>query len=569
MQVQAHVDPRINLSTSVVEHMAIVGQNSRKYIQAFPAVVQSGSLSTSISLPHNCITSRTVYIQNTFQFTFNGTNSAGGATSLILPGDGYNALRFLPFQQCVNSTQINFGGLAFQTQSNEEVDFLCRTIPEEQKATWMSGGLSCQDTTQNYGDAASMGPEINPLGQIGSHADFNARGGHAYQIVSNTSTRTVVNVTWWEPIVCPPFLANPIAEVSRKGFANVDQIQFQFILTGDYTRAWSHDNTQPNVTLNAQSNANPGIVAVMTAIPQLIFTITEPNPLAGPIPRSVLYETWRNQPQVSATQTLTSLATNATLGVQTANTVQMTIPTFTLSAFPEYLIIYFRPTPSYRNYATSDTYAQITNIQIDVGARANILNEYTVHDLYQMTKANGLSVSFSQWQRALGSLLIISAKDIGLSLGNAPGVQAPTQISVRCQVTNITGVLGNSYQGSAYTGQLYLWACFSSKLAVHDGKWNEETSYLTAASVKQAVGGAVGGGGVDCGGGFLDDLRGTLGTIYGAVRRPFHQQLNRMGPWGQVASSGIRALGGGTKRRLMMDDDDAMGGGGGEFYAER
>ena len=548
MQVVGNVDPRINLDAAVTEHVNIVAQNTRKYSVTFPSTYQTGNMTLAVNVAPNSIISRTAYIQNTFQFTFNGTNTTGGASSLIVPGDGFNALRFLPLQQCCNSVQLSFNGLSLSTQSNEEIDYLCRCLSKEDKATWMSGGLSLQDTTQTYADTTTLGQDLNPLANLGNRTDFCSRGGYAYQIVSNTTSKTVLNVTWWEPIVCPPFLPNPKSETNRKGFAHLTQLQFQFVLTGDFTRMWCHDPSQPNVTLNLQSNANPGIVAVMTAQPILWLTMTQPNNLAAPIPRHIVYETWKSNPMISGTLTPAAVASGGALGVFNSGTL-VSIPTFSVSCFPDLIFIYFRPTPSYRTYATSDTYAQISNIQIDLDTRANLLAECTTHDLYQISVANGLNCSFQQWQRCLGSLVILSAKDLGMSMTNAAGVLGAVQLTIRAYVSNISGVLGNTYAGSAsgpggstYTGALYYWGMNSSRLSVTDGMWKEETSYLSHADVQSAINHT--GGGCDGeGGGIWDALK----SVYNAARPGLHRGLNALGPWGSVASSTVKALGG--KRR--------------------
>jgi len=450
-------DPRIDLNQKVREVIFANAQNVRHYQVPFSAYSTSGTWSLGVPLPNTSIVGRTVWIKNKWRFTFAGTDQSA---TLVVAGSGNDAMRFLPFQNCVNNTSISFNGLSFNETSNESIDPMWRSISDQDKALTSSVFPSMQDYYQQYSLSSSYGDQLNPLASFGSRPDGNSRGGFDYTLISASNTQVVYDVTWFEPIVCAPFLP-PHEDMHRKGFVNVKNISFSFNLNGDLSRAWSHSSNGKTLT---------SITVAIQEAPSIWLTLLEPNVLAEPVPKAITYETYRSTQYLSNEFTLTA----------GSSVSQVSLPSINLQGVPAKIIIYARKRLADRTYLTSDAYLGISNLSLNWNNRSNLLKEASVNDLFQISVSNGLKMNYPMFKKFTGSVIILEPKDLGLPMDQVANVLSNTQISAFADVTNLDA-------SNSVTASLNMWVFYSSKLESRaDGTWSEQTSYLTPHDVVNA-----------------------------------------------------------------------------------
>jgi hypothetical protein len=457
MEIVALSDPRINVDQPVKEVVYHVGQNVRHYQVPFSAYSTSGTWSLTAPLPNNSLVDRCIMIQNKWRFTFSGTDQS---STLVVPGSGNDALRFMPFQNCVNNTSVNFNGLSFTETVNESLDMMFRSVSDGDKALMCSSFPSMQDYYQSYNLSSTLGSSLNPLASVGSREDGNTRGGFKYTIISSSNTSVVVDVEWFEPVLCAPLLP-PQSSKMRKAFSNCKSVSFSFNLNGDLSRAWSHSSNGNNLSSISVSIQSP---------PSIWFTLIEPNQLSNPVSKGpTIYETYRQTQYLSQEFTLSASASQS----------QVAIPSINLQGIPEVLVFYARQRLADRTYLTSDVYGSITNLSVNWNNRSNLLKEASRSDLYQLSVKNGLKLGFPMFEKWTGSLVIVRPSDLGLPMNQSANVLSNTQISAYADVTNLN-------TGSSITFALNMWVIYSSKLVENNSQWTEKTSYLNESDVLAA-----------------------------------------------------------------------------------
>jgi hypothetical protein len=107
--------------------------------------------------------------------------------------------------------------------------------------------------------------------------------------------------------------------------------------------------------------------------------------------------------------------------------------TITLPTIPDLIIIYAKPV-AYKNYTDADYYLPITNISVNFDNFSGLLSSHTPYQLFSMSRANGLDMSYEQWigkannaskgvvNLTGGFLVLKPSKDITLSTGQAPSL---------------------------------------------------------------------------------------------------------------------------------------------------
>jgi hypothetical protein len=249
----------------------------------------------------------------------------------------------------------------------------------------------------------------------------------------------------------------PHESVLRKGFANMSNVNFTFNLNGQLSNMWSHSSSGNTITSTTVAFTSP---------PSIVLSLYDPNMLSEPIPQNITYRTQRENNYLSAETTLTS----------GASVTNLTVQAISLQTIPDVLVIYARRRMADRTYLTSDVYKEMTNLSIDFNNRSIILSSATQADLYKMSVKNGLKMSYPQWKKYSGSVVIVKPEDLGLQLDEAPSVLKNTQLAVRASFTN--------RNSQTEVVQMYVWVVASSLLSVNSsGQWSEQTGYLSSQDV--------------------------------------------------------------------------------------
>ena len=146
-----------------------------------------------------------------------------------------------------------------------------------------------------------------------------------------------------------------------------------------------------------------------------------------------------------------------------ANTTatQVNSQTITLPSIPDLMVFYAKPSV-YNDTTVADFYLPITQISLVFNNVAGLLSNHTPEELYALSVANGLEMSYNEWYgtswtartgstlHTVGGFLVVKpGKDFALQTGEAPGLQG--QITVQYTVS-----IRNPSNLSAFTPVLYL-----------------------------------------------------------------------------------------------------------------
>jgi hypothetical protein len=450
-------DPRIELSAVPELTILATCQNSRVLSVPAASTASTGSVSFSTPVFSSSLVDRTVWIKLQCQMVLAGADQS---SLLSVYGNGSDALRFMGFQQGLNNIVVSFNGLSFSKISNEE------TVPvdsymwsDEDRRYFSSMFPSMQDNYQAYSDSTSLGSALNPLAAIGNGSFGYQRGGWPVVTVSSSNTATTYTWVQYEPILCPPFLPKQSSS-HRRAFAHCSNISMQCNINSLSKSMWSH---------SSNGNTISSYTFSFTAPPELLFTLYQQNELSQTIPKQLAYETHRVIDYPSAETSLT-----------TTSSAVVSVQSVTLSSLPDLICIVARQRLADRNQNSSDTFAEITSVSLDLNSRSALLSTMSQADLYAMSVRNGLKMSFPLWKKNAGSILYIKPADLGLPPDECASCLGNWQMSIRVGITN--------NNASTVVYQVHNFCVNSSLLQVDQGgMWSESTGYLTSQMVVESA----------------------------------------------------------------------------------
>lgn len=419
------LDPRVAVNSKrevgIVEG---VSQNSW-YPTATTGSVSNSNISFSVNVPDGVIVNRNLYVKTQYQIVFAGTVSSGGA--LISPGV-WDAVRFLPLQQSSGSIQLQINGQSISISPYEYASALGHYMDGHERALYASGTGAALDTAFQYQDV--QGSSKDPLAKWASGGLYNvpARGSLLYTLTGSSNIAGTVTFEVIEPLIAlSPLLYGKVSD-AQSGLANVSQLNLVFNIN-DLSRVWSHNALYPTI-LPVVSSAT---VTVLSST--LLLNYYTPSPL-NPINmgQMIPYPYY----QVSH---FASPATSITAG----STATMTSSTISLESIPSRIYIFARRQNADRSITTTDTFCNISALNMQWQNRSGLFGSATSHDLWRMSVKNGLQIPYPGWEYQMGSVLAIDpAGDIGLMADESIASLGRVQFNVSCTVKNISNNSGTS-----------------------------------------------------------------------------------------------------------------------------
>lgn len=372
---------------------------------------------------------REVFAQFTFELTI--TASTPGANGFAIAPGLYDAPRFMPLNQCIQTLSCTINDSMVSMNNYQAVNaFLRANTSDSNLHIDYSMAPSCPDFYQNYTDAGFPGSSLNaengggvdPLRGVGVCYGANGaqgRGGFPMEIVSNSSTEAVVRFTTTEPLILSPFLS---AGDCDNAFIGVQTLVIQMVL-GNLSRLWSH-STDTNASVIS------GITVELVGAPNLLLNFITPSKIV-PIPKSIAYNF--NNVNVYPTDMTGVIAGGGNFTVNSQN--------IQLDNIPRRIYLFLRRRDADATFATTDTFARINSISMNFDNRSGLFAGANSQQLYAISKNSGLNYSWTEWNKYCGSVLIIDVcKSLMLnSEAEAPSLASTKQISVTVNATNISG----------------------------------------------------------------------------------------------------------------------------------
>lgn len=454
LPVVSTIDSRLNLSQEAYASVQHVAQNLNYRVttlSSYPTGTGGNSLNVVIPIDsYQTLVSRVFFLRTNKRYTFTGTDQG---SPLVVPGSGFDAIRWFPFQSCCTNTSVQLGNQSFSQETRQLLPFISRLID----CCALNKYYNQLDFYQEYNDSVSNGDSVNPLASVGSNIWGSSRGGIRYSIVSSSNTQVIIDVDSVEPIVCQPFLF-PHLGLKSKAFTNLQQVSLNFQYV-DLSNSWSHSSAGNTLT---------SVTCVLQSAPQVYSLFLQQNILVQGIPESLSYSFYDMQPFAN-TQVFLASGGSATMTSDVVN----------LDTIPSYIAVYVQQRTVDKTFLSSDTFARINSANFTNGLKTGILAEASMHDLWMTSVKNGVNLNWAQWDRWTGSVLLVAPEDLGLNMNLSEGAMTNTNLQVTVNVTNIGS--------GTKTYELVLVPVFESLLqSTGQGQFVSSRSYLTQRDVVNA-----------------------------------------------------------------------------------
>lgn len=376
---------------------------------------------------------RKIYLQSKMRFEFNGT-TPDVSIPLLVPN--FDALRAFPLANSMSTATMQINSGASTVNVSDIVQAMMRYSTFEEQYYELTNSPNYMDQAQTYEEL--RGSMRNPLNAYHDSIDgaFMPRGAFPYNIISNTGgpqAQAIVEVDIVEPIMVSPLHFN---RTLANGFIGVKQMSFQIVWKANLlAKMWSH--FEDPETPRAIDELNSSVTFIEA--PQLLVRVVNPSELNSlVIPNLTLY------PYHQIDRYITDkgpMLKDAPATSQTINSIQ-------LSVVPRRLFIYVKRADNEDSITKCDSFMAIEGVSINFGNRSGILSSATKRDLYNISKKNGVNLSWASWSgenmfgldgeyyNGVGSVLCLKIpEDIALTNSDllAPGVAE--KINLQMQVT--------------------------------------------------------------------------------------------------------------------------------------
>lgn len=489
----------------------------------------------------------------TITFTGTTTNPSG-----CLLNNGFDSFRAFPLSNIIQTLTVRMNNSAASINLADTITALMRyNTTHNIKEYDYSLCPTMQDYFQEYSSGA--GTNRNPLDFYSGNSYETTRGAFPYVAVNNDVNATPatpftakVSAVITEPIFLSPFLFGK-GSSSKNGFIGVQTLDFQFVLGSRLERIWSHDPSGGSTITNYN---------VEFGQPALLFNYITPKMLE-PIPKSLSY----------SYMVIDRYPTDNNAAVASNTTVSISSNNIQLNSIPRRVYIYCRK----RNadlYATdTDTFLALNSININYNNQSGLLSSASAQDLYNISKRNGVNMSWPEWSGSafstaaitgaplqsqqgvpvlfdstgtsgtkrrglVGSVLALDfGVDIGLDDLHAPGEIFTSQFQVNATFTNISQSSINPTLYLVFVSE-GIWTIENLQSIAQIGVLNKE-DILNARQIP----------GVNMrfsdnvyGGDFLKSLKNVGNQVLAATKKaaPYIKQgVNAVGKAAQIASKGI------------------------------
>ncbi|MHC4333842.1 MAG: phage major capsid domain-containing protein [Planctomycetota bacterium] len=324
-----------------------------------------------------------------------------------------DALRQFPLASILETLEVSINGESISINTASFVHaMLCFENTQQQRAINWSETAAMPDNFQDYGDWFDHGSARNPLASYGENSAEMTRGALDYELVASNQVRVTVT----EPFLMSPFLPSLKED---EGFVNVTQMSVNFRWRQDLQRVWSHAST---------GNAITTLDVQFERTPELHLLYITPDLLQN-IPPSVTYPYHKMLQFNKVTETVASGATTS----QSSDTVRF-------SQIPRKMYVFATRSRNTRTFETSDSFARLDRVNVLWNNQDSLFGAATSQQLYQISKKNGINLSWPQWSKHRGGVFCFElGTDLGLPDGQAPGVQGQFSVQVQTTFTNTSG----------------------------------------------------------------------------------------------------------------------------------
>lgn len=449
---------------------------------------------------------------------------------------GYFAPRAFPIHSMLNTVQLTINNCSITQNIGDIIHALLRyNTFEELLAADYSSTPSTLDTYVDYYSGAGSGD--NPLAALKDKSFFGMapRGGFAYfRVVTNTVNANGVNnyavgaplAVVVDMLCTEQIMMSPLywGKDNASGFTNVVSMDWVFNFYNNCgVRAISLAARQrrgnpgdfvdilTNGIVNIKFNniSGPDFSFAETSQPLLNITYITPDSQYAVSPSTPISYPFFSIDKF-VTKCNSSTAYNAT-GRVTSNNIQ-------LSSIPRRVYVYIRPSNDklLSDPRISDCYYAIESINVQFGNRTGLFAEASKEKLYEISRKNHCSMSWSEWSGGpavndyiipqtvsnryntydsligtVGSVFCFEmASDIGLDPSFAPGVGQGSynlQVNVSYKNINNSGLWNGAAPPNEFVPELYVVPVYEGTFTITGlGSAMTQTAVISFADVQEA-----------------------------------------------------------------------------------
>ena len=374
--------------------------------------VNNSQISLTCIVPEKMKIDPKIYAQVTYQLTFTGTSTSGNLIQLGL----YDAPRQFPFTQTTSTVSAQVNGQSITATLNQYFDAVMRYGGDyADMAKCFSTTPYMPDECSYYGQLA--GTNRSPFALFGENTYINPRGGYSgIQVVSNSPTAAVINLTVYEPLFLQGFYYNKKALINIHGNMN-----WIFTFSNLNNLLWSHDAVNGNNITNISAN--------ITAF-SLWYRFVTPS-IVERVPTSAIYSYHEFVPSI----------TLYTGTVAAGQQIQIAMSSFNLQAIPKQFYIYVRQDINLFTFSQPNAFFRIDNINLVWQNQTGLLASASTYDLYLICKSNGYQGDWDQYNAYGGAPVCLKiGKDVPLRANQSASLSMIPNMSMTITCTNISNV---------------------------------------------------------------------------------------------------------------------------------
>lgn len=341
-------------------------------------------------------------------------------------GSGRYGLRLFPLQSSADTASLDLNSSRFSWNPRSILSAMyAYNIPQpvQDGLYSVAGGVpdkfSTYAVTTTDADYSIVPTSVrHPLAIYASSRNAT-RNLQMFDLIPEGGNSGKFTVEWYEPLIIPPMAT----EASEKPcLYGINNFNLTFIIS-DPTRMFSicqnDDAVETALPQSIVFDEGDGIVSAELHLQYHSFNLTYP------LPRTPV---WSCSDIIMFRSNLTSpipepIATIGIAGFRTFNAPSSnSTNSVNLNQIPKTIMVFAKRASGSDNAALPDTWLRIAGLSADFNARSGLLASCDEHDLYAISKKNGLTMQYQEVQQCGIPVVLSPAEDMSLNDDQAPGL---------------------------------------------------------------------------------------------------------------------------------------------------
>lgn len=325
-----------------------------------------------------------------------------------------DALRQAPLASIMENLDVRLNGGSLADNISDRIHaMLCyNNNAIDRTCNWSTTPIM-PDAYQDLNDWTLYGSAKNPLADYGESGVEDPRGGFP-------STPTVGMPGSYDFVITEPLFLSPLNAAPSQddeGFVNVNQIDVKMRWLANLNRIFSHASSGDPLT---------DVTVSFYQAPELLIRYFTPDQNQA-LPNLQVLPYIKYNDFVRQGITLQPDGTPGSSQTIVSDTIK-------LNQIPAHILLFARRSRGTTTFATADSFANISAVSLLWNNESNLLTSATEQQLYQISKRNGLNLTYPQWNKYRGSVFKCQfGLDVGLIQGLSPGVMG--QFTLQATVT--------------------------------------------------------------------------------------------------------------------------------------